>query len=113
MRPAKRSTVVVKVVALVPDLMDRSRLSAAVEDVAFAGDPNACAGAEVVVVDLSRFSGDVVAAVRSIAPDARIVAFGPHVDEGLLASARDAGADTVLPRSRFFRDPAGALGAPI
>jgi predicted metal-dependent hydrolase len=30
-----------------------------------------------------------------------IMCYGPHVDEGLLAMARAAGADVVLPRSRF------------
>lgn len=44
---------------------------------------------------------DVVAAVRSTAPAAKIVAFGPHVDEALLNAAREAGCDVVLPRSQF------------
>ena len=35
--------------------------------------------------------------------------FGPHVDEASAAAARDAGADVVLPRSKFFRDPAAAI----
>ena len=97
-----------KLVALVGDLMDRSRVSGAVPDVEFATEPAGCAGADVVVVDLARHA-DAVAAVRAAAPDARIVAFGPHVDSELLERARRDGADEVLPRSRFFQDPAAAI----
>lgn len=88
--------------------MDRSRVSAAIGDVVFTSDPRACAQADVVVVDLARH-GSAVAAVRAAAPSARIVGFGPHVDDELLARASDEGADVVLPRSLFFRDPAAAL----
>jgi len=95
------------VVALVTDLMDRSRISAAVPDVVFATDPAATAGADVVIVDLPRF-GPQLAAVRA-ATNATIVAFGPHVDDGAADAARAAGADRVWPRSRFFRDPAQSL----
>ena len=97
-----------RIVALSSDLMDRSRISGAVGDVEFARDASGCAGADVVVVDLSRHGGDV-AEVRRIAPEARIVAFGPHVDVALLERARVDGADTVLPRSAFFQNPAAAL----
>ena len=99
-----------RVVALVSDLMDRSRVSAAVPDVVFAADPAACADADVVIVDLARHS-ESVAAVRAAAPSARVVAFGPHVDDALLADARTDGADVVVARSQFFRDPAAALRA--
>ena len=98
------------IAALVPDLMDRSRVSAAVPDAVFVRDAASCVGATVVLVDLGRHGGDV-GAVRAVAPDARIVAFGSHVDEVGLAAARAAGADLVLPRSQFFRDPAAAVGA--
>ena len=96
-----------RVVALVTDLMDRSRLGTAVPGIEFARDPAACSGAAVVVVDLTR-SPDV-GVVRAAAPRARIVAYGPHVDEATLDLARRTGADLVLPRSRFFNDPAAAL----
>ena len=96
------------VVAYVTDLMDRSKVQSAVDGVMFARDPAAAAGADVVLVDLARF-GDAVAAIRAHAPDARIVAFGPHVDDELLQRARDAGADAVMARSQFFRNPAAAL----
>ncbi len=97
-----------KIVAITNDLMDRSRISSAVEGAEFARDAGACAGADVVVIDLAR-NAALVAAVRAAAPDARIVAFGPHVDTEVLAQADRDGADVVLPRSRFFQDPAAAL----
>jgi hypothetical protein len=98
----------VKIVAITSDLMDRSKISSAIDGVEFARDAAACAGADVVVVDLARDAA-LVAAVRAAAPDARIVAFGPHVDTELLTRATRDGADAVLPRSKFFLDPAGAL----
>lgn len=97
-------------VALITDLMDRSKLSAAIPDVGFARSVAGCADAGVVIVDLARH-GDDIAAVRAVAPGARIVGFGPHVDGERAEAARSAGADAVFPRSRFFRDPAGALAA--
>ena len=97
-----------RVVALSGDLMDRSKLSAAFPGVAFARDVDASTGADVVIVDLARFAG-LVRDLRRALPDARIVAFGPHVDEDAAATARADGADLVWPRSRFFRDPAAAL----
>jgi hypothetical protein len=97
-----------RVVALVADLMDRSRLAAAVQQVVIASEPARAADADVVVVDLARFSG-AVAELRRVAPHALLVAYGPHVDEAAADAARAAGADRVLPRSRFFRDPAEAI----
>ena len=97
-----------RVVALVGDLMDRSKVSAALPDAEFAREASACAGADVVVVDLARF-GDAVRAVRAVAPDARVVAFGPHVDEDAFARARADGADATVARSLFFRDPAAVV----
>jgi hypothetical protein len=98
----------VRLVALVDDLMDRSRLTAALPGTAFARDPADVGDADVVVVDLTRHAGQL-ASLRSAHPQARLVAFGPHVDTETLAAARDAGADQVLARSQFFRDPAAAL----
>jgi saccharopine dehydrogenase-like NADP-dependent oxidoreductase len=97
-----------RVVAITSDLMDRSKISSALDGVEFARDASACADADVVVVDLARDAA-LVAAVRTSAPDARIVAFGPHVDTEVLDQATRDGADVVLPRSRFFQDPAAAL----
>jgi hypothetical protein len=97
-----------RIVAITSDLMDRSKLSGALGDVEFARDADGCVGADVVVVDLARHAARV-AEVRAAAPDARIVAFGPHVDTALLEQATRDGADAVLPRSRFFQDPTAAL----
>jgi DNA-binding NarL/FixJ family response regulator len=44
-----------------------------------------------------------VASIRSRAPSAKIVAFGPHVDQQLLAEASDAGCNLVLARSQFHK----------
>jgi hypothetical protein len=96
-----------RVVALVVDLMDRSRIGAAIPGAEFVRDPTACAGAAVVVVDLAREPD--LGALRAAAPEARILAFGPHVDDDRLEAARAAGADLVLARSRFFHDPAAAV----
>ena len=97
------------IVVFADDLMDRSRISAALGDVTYARDAAAAAGADVVVVDLARHAA-IVAGVRSSSPAARIVAFGPHVDADLLDRATADGADVVLPRSRFFHEPAAATG---
>jgi hypothetical protein len=96
-----------RVCALVTDLMDRSKITAAIADVKFVRDANGCAEADLVIIDLARFGSDV-AGVRALVPSARLVCFGPHVDEAGAQAARDAGADVVLPRSRFFADPSVA-----
>ena len=92
------------------DLMDRSKITAAFPDVEFAREAAESAGADVVVVDLARHA-PMVGAVRRLAPVVRIVSFGPHVDDEAATQAKVAGADAVLPRSRFFRDVAAALCA--
>ncbi|MGH9247815.1 MAG: hypothetical protein ACRD29_26580 [Acidimicrobiales bacterium] len=102
----------VMVVAYVPDLMDRSRLSAAARsagvDVRFVRSGPDLAGsavsADVVVVDLSR--ADSLDALAGLGGGARVIGFGSHVDTERLRAARAAGCDTVLARSAFFGDPA-------
>lgn len=98
-----------RVVALVTDLMDRSRLTGALPGLETVSAPAACAEADVVVVDLSRFAAEIPA-VRAVAQDATIVGYGPHADRALGEEGLAGGADTVVARSRFFRDPAGFLG---
>jgi DNA-binding NarL/FixJ family response regulator len=83
-------------------------MTAAIAGIAFARDAADCAGADVVIVDLARFAASV-GDLRRALPDARIVTFGPHVDEDAATEAHKAGADAVLPRSLFFRDPAAAV----
>jgi DNA-binding NarL/FixJ family response regulator len=98
----------VVVYAVVSDLMDRSRISAAVPGARFVRRGDECAGADVIVIDL-RAGADAITTARNAVPSARIVAFGPHVDHAALAEALAAGADTALPRSRFFADVSAAL----
>ena len=89
-----------RVVAFVPDLMDRSRLSAPGVEVLFVDDPEglADAHADLVVADLAR--PGVIEALGAVAgPPVGLVA---HVDEATMAAARAAGGDEVLARSRFF-----------
>ncbi len=88
-----------RVIAYVPDLMDRSKLAAAGE-VTFVSTPGelAAATADLVVVDLSR--PGVMEVLSQVG--VRTIGFGSHVDHELLAAARAAGCDEVLPRSKFF-----------
>jgi hypothetical protein len=97
----------VTIVALVDDLMDRSRLAAALPETTFVRTADAV-DASVVIIDLAVYAA-AVPVVRAALPAARIIAFGAHVDASVLDAAGAAGADLVLPRSRFFRDPAGAV----
>lgn len=97
-----------RVLALVPDLMDQSKVVNATPDTQFVNSSSALRGAlsfgpEVVVIDLSR-PGAVDAAKAAVNAGARVVAFGSHVQRDLLAAARDAGCDEVMPRSAFFTD---------
>jgi hypothetical protein len=99
------------IVALVPDLMDQSRLSAAATgpiEFVRSIDSTRLVEADLVVVDLARV--DDLSAVRRAAPHSRIVAFGPHVDDAALAAARQVGIDDVMPRSKFFRQINELLG---
>jgi hypothetical protein len=72
------------------------------------------AGGDVtgVILDLGSgvSAGEVMAAVDSVQRP-RLVAFGAHVDEAALRSARDAGFDDVLPRSRFSTELVSILRA--
>jgi DNA-binding NarL/FixJ family response regulator len=62
-------------------------------------------GTRLVVVDLQAREGvAAVARVREHAPRAKVVAFAPHVAEGLLSAAREAGADRVMVRGAFVRE---------
>jgi DNA-binding NarL/FixJ family response regulator len=68
----------------------------------------------LVVFDLSQPAlklPEAVAAVRAAAPQAKILAFGPHVEEGLLAAARSAGCDDVLTNGQFHREQSAILAS--
>lgn len=94
------------VAAYTPDLMDRSKISAELRDVAevrFVASAEALVGlaVDVVLVDLSKRGAlDVLGDV--VAGGARVIAYGSHVDKALLERALDAGCAEVLPRSKFF-----------
>jgi DNA-binding response OmpR family regulator len=65
-----------------------------------------------VIVDLGSRSVDALAWARRWKASERspqLIAFGSHVDEALLAAARDAGFDLVMPNSRFSRSLAELL----
>jgi hypothetical protein len=107
------------IVAFVPDLMDRSKVTAAAgaQPVRFVATPaelthavadadiaeGAGAVAHLVLVDLSRPGAiEAVAAVAAL-PTRRIVGFAPHVDHERLDEARAAGCTEVLARRDLFR----------
>ncbi|MEI8336141.1 MAG: DNA-binding response regulator [Actinomycetes bacterium] len=96
------------VVALVRDLMDRSKIQASITGVKFGSGADGCTGADVVIVDLAR-NADAIGAIADAEPSAKILGFGSHVDIESLEAARAAGAHLVLARSQFFRDPLAAV----
>ena len=72
------------------------------------------ADCKLAVIDLSLDGLNLPAAVRGIragAPTARIIAYGPHVDEALLADAEEAGCDEVLTRGQFNKQHGELLAA--
>ena len=89
-----------RVVAFVPDLMDRSRLSAPGVEVVFVDDLEGLADthADLVVVDLAR--PGVIESLGAVAGPT--VGFVAHIDEATMVAALAAGCDEVLARSRFF-----------
>ena len=90
-----------RIVAYVPDLMDRSKVAAA-GDCIFVSRPsdlpNLSPSADVVVVDLTR------AGVVDVLPDleGRVIGFANHTARDVMEAARAAGCEQVLKRSEFF-----------
>ncbi len=98
-----------RVAAYTPDLMDRSKISAAVDDCRFVSSPEALVGLasiDTVLVDLSK-RGVLEALAGIVSGGIRVIAYGSHVDKAVLAQAEAAGAHEVLPRSAFFSRLAG------
>jgi len=93
-----------KVVAYVPDLMDRSKVSSAPADVTFVNRPSdlaataAEAGADLVVVDLTR--PGVVEQLAGVG--APVIGFANHTNRDAMEAAAAAGARQVMARSAFF-----------
>jgi hypothetical protein len=98
-----------RVVAYVPDLMDRSKVAAA-GNVTFVDSPERLVSdaesADVVVVDLAR--AGVLEVMPSIA--APVIGFANHTQRELLDAARAAGCEEALPRSAFFSRLAQLVG---
>lgn len=105
-----------RIVAYVPDLIDRSKLAAALagEQVVFVTDRAAlepavaAAATDLVVLDLAR-PGALDALPRLVGAGVRTVGFGSHVDRELADSARAAGCGDVYTRSAFFSHLGEAL----
>lgn len=96
------------VVAMVLDLMFGARIRGVAPDAVLARTPEALWEAvgpatRLVLVDLQ--ATGAVEAVRGLAEreGMRVVAWAPHVMEDVLAAAREAGADEVMPRGAFVK----------
>ncbi len=93
-----------RIVAYVPDLMDRSKVAAtlASEEIVFVAHPAELAPpADLVIVDLGR-PGVLEALPALTEAGLRTVGFVSHVDRQLADAASAAGCGEVMPRSRFF-----------
>lgn len=96
------------IAALVRDLMFTSRVRGAAPGAAVAQrsellldlvGPNT----RTVILELEATGAlELIPAIRERAPEARVVAFAPHVLEELLLAAREAGAE-VMPRGQFVK----------
>jgi CheY-like chemotaxis protein len=111
------------IVALVSELMTRSRVAAAAEHLGI--DAELVGSAEelmarvksaptgLVILDLTHpgiAPMELVPKLREMLPaGANILAFGPHVHAAILAAARQAGCDRVLARGQFHSDLANIL----
>jgi len=94
-----------RIAAYTPDLMDRSKISAAAaaadHELTYVRSPEALvglAGVDVVIVDLSKKGASDVLADLAAGP-ARVVAFASHIDIPRMETPADV---TLLPRSKFF-----------
>ena len=112
------------VLAAVDDLLFSSKIRATAKqagvDVVFARSPQEVldqARAQkpsLILFDLNSGKTDPVATIAALKGDSafsatRILGFASHVHTDLIASARDAGADQVLPRSAFAANLADIL----
>jgi DNA-binding NarL/FixJ family response regulator len=112
------------VIAFIDDLVFESKVRASAEalgvPLVVARSPAAAeaelakGGATVLVVDLEAMSGDplrVIRAARALPAPPRVHAYGSHVQVDLARAAQEAGADDVMPRSRFVTQLAAILSA--
>jgi len=111
------------IVAVVDDLIFATKINATASSLGLAvtvmksgGDViGALDGTSVglLIVDLDLPPGRAVAVIRAAAGHdsrPRILAYVSHVREDLARAAADAGADEVMPRSRFHRELPTILG---
>ena len=71
--------------------------------------------AKLALLDLGLPGLDIAATVdrlREVAGNAKIIAYGPHVNAAALAAAAQAGCDSVMPRSQFDQQIAAILREP-
>ncbi|MBI1796026.1 MAG: response regulator [Candidatus Eisenbacteria bacterium] len=115
-----------RIVAVVPDLFFAARIAATAAQLgaelrqpapADALAEIRAAAPDLVIVDLSAGRA-VLDAVRALKadPDARrtpVVGFYPHVDGALREAAREAGVDSILPRSAFTARLAALLAGEL
>ncbi len=69
----------------------------------------------LVLIDLTCVADDAAEALRRVrqcCPQAKLIAYGPHVELALLHAARSAGADEVLARSAFVSRLTSLAAAP-
>ncbi len=90
-----------RIVAYVPDVMDRSKVAAA-GDCIFVSRPadlaGLCGGADLVVVDLTK--PGVVEVLGGL--NTRVIGFANHTSVDVMEAARAAGCQQVMARSEFF-----------
>jgi hypothetical protein len=99
----------VKIVAYVPDLMDRSRFDSVEGEKVFIGTPagfDKTGSEDIAVADIGR-AGALDALTNTTS--SRRVAYVSHVDTDAIAQAKAAGVE-VFPRSRFFSRIGEILG---
>lgn len=99
-----------RVVFLSGDLMFASRVRGAAEAAGYAfqlaGSLPDQPGIAYVIVDLSTRSGVVDGLMQQCAdvcPDAKVIAYGPHVQVSRLDAAKQAGIPIVVTRGQFDR----------
>ncbi len=105
-----------RLIFLSGDLVFASRVRGACEEAGYdfhfganlpaPADPEAAQAVPFVVLDLATRSGltqTLVAEARKNYPQARLIAYAPHVHKGKLQAAAEAGFDEVLTRGQFDR----------
>lgn len=111
------------VIYFTSDLMATSKLTGAATaagiDLRIAPEPHACQtllaeGAAGLLVDLNQQAAiacELIRLARSQSEELTIIAHGPHVQEGTLQTAIEAGATHVVTNGQLHRDTAAVLRA--